>query len=534
MANYAKEIEFVNNHLGQIATVILQNADFDKATPIDIYNIKHTLFTRKFFPSDDCDLQIDQVYQYVYSAKIFVGDNLIQELYIFPELKYETGYGDIKLSCSLSKTLIIKYKATFEQKYSNKLSLFDGKNDKLEINKKARQQYDEAVAAYEKVKADLKQYMQDISRLLCVPREKIDLYLKNAAEVLKDFTLDKDTTTTYLNKHCRFYSKDYIPQFNQYYQYKFLNDLREIKFDVNTTDYSFYFEKIKRKALINVSIDYIARTHEFMKDKVLKDLDIDEICKTISLNDAINQISAGDIFIKFVVKNYNDKDVLEKAYSRIDRCIYKYEDLKARLTYLYRIAYAVINIKNISVSDLKLILPYIADHNITIPNDLITDIQADHEKYDVFMDYLKSVGQRKIIAKNANLDVRSKYYYKTEVFAKRISREHGKTIYAFKKCDADVLEKLQSVQTDFNAQSKKAEMKNIKYGNPGISFIFEFLALEDPSEWDGRALGLITKLANDEFKSSGGAEIIRFSYDPIQLTEELKDEFDIDETSDDE
>ena len=50
MADYTKEIEFVNNHLGQIATVILQNADFDKATPIDIYNIKHTLFTRKFSP----------------------------------------------------------------------------------------------------------------------------------------------------------------------------------------------------------------------------------------------------------------------------------------------------------------------------------------------------------------------------------------------------------------------------------------------------------------------------------------------------
>ena len=67
------------------------------------------------------------------------------------------------------------------------LGLFNGKNDKLGINKKARQQYDEAAAAYEKVKADLKQYMEDISNLLCVPKDNIDLYLKNAAEVLKDF-----------------------------------------------------------------------------------------------------------------------------------------------------------------------------------------------------------------------------------------------------------------------------------------------------------------------------------------------------------
>ena len=523
-----KNLDNLNNYVDEINNIVsaVITNNIGKPNYAIAKIIKSKLYAHNLFTTSYWQVQLDDVCPRCYRLTLkneSGGPTCFSVAYIRPIVlpkKDENGItveyylSTKKYKCVTKSALnkfIDKYKKILDDSTSTISVSEDYKNrqnEKLEICKKAQQEcIDYVENIYNSINGiSIEQYQNTVSELIKDYESATNAKILDERDVKYGFdsVRYKDwTDETKVNAFSTFYRK----------KDEYATDM--IKYDFDKADYNNEINNFKRLAMRYLCQDYILRTERYKRSKLYDELPSDTSIYEMTIDEALSNLIVKGSQVGFVLKPY--KDYVSRMIYSAYPWVYDIDELREKLRYAIKVAVAYGALDKQTTKDIKALGKFAKETlKVKLNVEYLEPFMYSIDVYGALLPYM-TPDVIDVYVNKVEADPKSKMVHTVDIFAKKIRKEHGKTINAFLTCDDDAYEALTLAVERFNRHSKRAKITDIRKSGTDKFFILVFLPkIVMTDDWDGRKFSLITRLANEEARSIG-ENIIRFAYDEFEL-----------------
>ncbi len=401
-------------------------------------------------------------------------------------------------------------------------SVLEGSKSSIDVSDEFKKNYAEKIELWKKAQKECDDYIENIYET--VHGLSLEKYYDIVSELISNYEsasgekllTERSVKIRFDSVNSRYWTDELkVREFDTFYNKKDKEISDYIKFDKNKDNYDAEVAKCKRRIMINLCEDYLLKTEAYRRHKLYEELPSDSSIYSISLDEALADVDPTLSQVGFVLKP--DKNYLSRMIHCAYPYIYDYNELKERLKKAIKVAISYATLDKQSVADIKTLGKYATQTlKVKLNVEYLEPFMYNLDVYGALLPYMKP-DVIDVYSNKVEVDTKNKIVHTVDIFAKKIRKEHGKTINAFLTCDDDAYEALTCAVDRFNRHSNRAKITDIRKSGTDKFFILVFLPkIVMTDDWDGRKFGLITKLANEEARSIG-ENIIRFAYDEFEL-----------------